>query len=93
MGALDHPPATRLDRRRDPASGARTDHPALGQHLPTRLVVVAGIQVHHWPAGQPADPNDRVQVVASSPSSRWLAGAGTAASGMPSASTATERLT
>jgi hypothetical protein len=32
------------------------------------------------------------RVAANSPSSRWLAGVGTAASGMPSASTATERL-
>jgi hypothetical protein len=56
-----------------------------------RLIVVAGVQAHHRPGGQRADHRDGAKVAASNPASRWLAGAGSAASGMPPASTATER--
>jgi hypothetical protein len=61
MGALDHPPATRLDRGWHPTSGDLARHAAFGQDLPTRPVVVAGIQVHHGPGGQRTDPTDGVQ--------------------------------
>jgi hypothetical protein len=61
MGALDHPPATDLDRRWQPTSGDLTDHPPLGQDLPARLVVVAGVQVHHRLGGQRTDHLQGVQ--------------------------------
>ena len=37
------------------------DHPAVDQDLPTRLVVVAGVQVHHGPGRQRTDRTDGVQ--------------------------------
>jgi hypothetical protein len=61
MGPLDHPPAARLDRRRQPTSGDLAHHGPLGQHLPTRLVVVAGVQVYHRPLGQHPDQAKGVQ--------------------------------
>src|SRR5215204_7004212 len=45
MGPLDHPPAARLDRCRDAPGGDLAGHPALGQDLPTRLIVITGVQV------------------------------------------------
>jgi hypothetical protein len=43
MGALDDPAVAGLDRGWQPAGGDLADHAALGQHLATRLVVVAGV--------------------------------------------------
>src|SRR5215217_1424157 len=43
VGALDHPPAAHLDRRRHPTDGDLAHHAPLGQHLPAGLVVVAGV--------------------------------------------------
>ena len=91
MGALDHPPAANLDRCRDAPCGDLTDHPPLGQDLPAGLIVIAGVQVDRRPLGQHPNHADGVQVAASSPSSRRLAGAGTAPSGMPPASVRIER--
>jgi hypothetical protein len=100
-GPLDHPAAARLNRRWRPTRGDLTPQPAVGQRLPAGLVVVAGVQVHRGRIGQqpPAGPCTAVRVAAavsrvaaSKPSWRRLAGAGTAASGMPAASQATERL-
>ena len=84
-----------------PTRGDLTPQPAVGQLLPAGLVVVAGVQVHRGRIGQqpPAGPCTAVRVAAavsrvtgSRPSSRRLAGAGTAASGMPAGSQTTERL-
>jgi hypothetical protein len=61
VGALDHPPATHLDRRRHPTHGDLAHHGPLGQHLPARPPVVAGVQVHHRPLGQHPDQADGVQ--------------------------------
>jgi hypothetical protein len=58
MDPLDHPPTARLDRCWDAPGGDLADHPAVGQDLPTRLVVVAGIQVRHRLAGQRASRAD-----------------------------------
>jgi hypothetical protein len=46
---------------RDGPRGDLADDPAFGQDLSARLVVVAGVQVHHWPRGQPAHHGDGVQ--------------------------------
>ena len=86
MGALDHPPAAELDRGWQPAGSDLGDHLPFGQDLPAGLVVIAGIQVHHWPLGQHPTTPMVSRVAASSPSSRRLAGADTAPSGMPPAS-------
>src|SRR5215213_7025651 len=51
MGALDDPAVAGLDRGWQPAGGDLADHAALGQPLATRLVVVAGVQVHTGWAG------------------------------------------
>src|SRR5215217_5947989 len=61
VGALDHPPAARLDRRWHPAGGDLADHAARGQDLPARLVVIAGVQVHDWLGGQQTHRTDGVQ--------------------------------
>jgi hypothetical protein len=61
MGALDHPPATRLDRCWDAPRGDLARHAAFGQDLPARLVVIAGVQMHHGTLGQRADHGDGVQ--------------------------------
>jgi hypothetical protein len=47
--------------------------------------------VPHWPLGQPCDHRHGVNVAAPSPSSRRLAGAGTAPDGMPPASVPSQR--
>jgi hypothetical protein len=75
-----------------PPSGDLAGHGSSGQHLPARLVVGTGVQVDHRPLRQGPTTAMASRVAASSPSSRWLVRAGTAASGMPSASTVTERL-
>ena len=71
-------------------------HAARGQHLPAGLVVVAGAQVHHGSAGSlpiaVLAPARVSRVAPSSPSSRRLAAAGTAPSGMPPAAVTVERL-
>jgi hypothetical protein len=61
MGALDHPPAARLDRCRDAPGGELAGHHARGPDLPTRLIVITGVQVHHRPGGQRANHRDGVQ--------------------------------
>jgi hypothetical protein len=49
MGALDHPPATGLDRGWDPPGGDLADHPTLGEDLSAGRPVVACVQVHRGP--------------------------------------------
>jgi hypothetical protein len=61
MGALDHPPTIRLERRWSPAGGDMAGHAPRGQHLSTRLVVVAGIQVQRGSLGQRDGSDDGVQ--------------------------------
>jgi hypothetical protein len=61
VGPLDHPPAASLNRGWQPTSSDLTHHAPNGQHLPTRLVVVAGVQVHHRPSGQRPHHIDGVQ--------------------------------
>jgi hypothetical protein len=61
MGALDHPAAADLDRCWDAPGGDLADHAALDQDLPTRLVVVAGIKVHHRLGGQRPDRGEDAQ--------------------------------
>src|SRR5512132_1959655 len=95
MSALHRPAAAGLDRCGPPAGSNLTGHAACGQHLPTGLVVVAGVQVHHGLGGQPPiavlAPARVSRVAPSSPSSRRLAAAETAPSGMPPASVTVER--
>src|SRR4029453_13930583 len=55
-GAPNPPAGGGLDRSWDPTSGDLAHHAALGQDLPTRLVVVAGVQGPDWLRGQPARP-------------------------------------
>src|SRR5512132_1851466 len=55
VGALDDPAVAGLDRGWQPAGGDLADHAPLGQNLATRLVVVAGVQVHHGLGGQRPD--------------------------------------
>jgi hypothetical protein len=42
-------------RRGHPTGGDLADQAAVGQHLPTGLVVVAGVQVRHWLGRQRAE--------------------------------------
>jgi hypothetical protein len=93
MGALDHPPAARLDRCWDAPGGDLAHHPAFGQDLPTRLVVVAGIKVHHRLGGQRTDRTDGVQRRRQQAVIAMVGRAGSAANGMPAASVAMDRLT
>jgi hypothetical protein len=61
VGPLDHPPATSLNRGWHATSSDLAHHAPNGQHLPTRLVVVAGIKVHHRLGGQRPDRGEGVQ--------------------------------
>jgi hypothetical protein len=61
------PPAAALDRGRHPARSDPAGHPTPGQLLTGGLVVVAGVYVHHRPAGW-----DRTRRAASRVR-RWLA--------------------
>jgi hypothetical protein len=61
VGALHRPTAAGLDGRWLPAGGDLAGHTPFGQHLPTGLVVVAGVQMHHGPLGQHPDHGDGVQ--------------------------------
>src|SRR5512132_3054348 len=61
VGALHRPTPARLDGRGLAAPGDLTGHAPFGQHLPAGLVVVAGVQVHHWPLGQPCEHRQGVQ--------------------------------
>jgi hypothetical protein len=45
------PAAPGLGRRRQPAGGDLTGHPAVGQDLPVGMVVMAGVQVDRRPGG------------------------------------------
>jgi hypothetical protein len=45
MDALDHPPAASLDGCWQSAGGDLAEHAAVGQHVPTGLVVIASVQV------------------------------------------------
>jgi hypothetical protein len=71
--------------------GDLTDHPRSSQDLATWLITVAGVQVHDRRVGSAPTIPMVSRVAASSPSPRWLAGAGSTASGTPPASTAIER--
>jgi hypothetical protein len=81
LGAFDQPPAAHQDRGRDAPGGNLAHHRALGQDRPAGMVAVAGVQVHHQLGGSGLTTSRASKVAASSPLSRWLAGAGTAASG------------
>jgi hypothetical protein len=61
VGALDHPATAGLYGCWQPAGGDLSVHPALGQHLPAGLPVVAGIQMHGGPLRQRADHDQGVQ--------------------------------
>jgi hypothetical protein len=80
-GCAGSPTGDRPGSELVPRGGHLADHAPGGQRLPAGRPVVAGLQVHHWPLGQRDGRRGGVQVAASSPSSRWLAGAGSAARG------------
>jgi hypothetical protein len=61
LGALDHSPAARLDRGWQPAGGDLADHALCEQDLPTRLVVIAGVQRHDWLGAQRTHRTDGIQ--------------------------------